>query len=126
MNTSQNILVCVTQQKTCERLIFKAENMRKELGGKLFVIHVTRNEWNFLDNVKEGEALEYLFSISKSIGATLTVLKSDDITGTIANFAKDNKIGRIIMGGSPNNRADNNFLQNLQSILNDVEITIVP
>lgn len=126
MVLSKNILVCVTQQKTCERLIMYAESMRKELSGELFVIHVAKNEWNFLDNKKEGEALEYLFGISKSVGANLFVLKSDEIVKTIADFSKENGIGYIVMGQSPNDHKENNFYLKLKRMLDNVEIKVLP
>lgn len=126
MSTQPNILVCITQQKTCERLIVKAADLRNELKGRLFVIHVAKNDWNFLDNAREGEALEYLFGISKSVGANLTVLKSDQIVQTIADFVKENKIHCIVMGESPSDHKENNFYNELKNLLNKVEIYTVP
>jgi K+-sensing histidine kinase KdpD len=122
----QNILVCVTQQKTCERLIRNAASLRNELGGELFVIHVAKNEWNFLDNIKEGEALEYLFGISKSVGADLTVLKSDDIVKTISDFILYNKITCVVLGQSPEAHKENNFIKTLKNKLDNIEIKVVP
>lgn len=121
-----NILVCVTQQKTCERLILKASALRQEIKGELFVIHVAKNEWHFLDSIKEGEALEYLFEISKSVGANLSVLKSDDIVQSIVTFAKENNITYIVMGESPNDHLENKFYNKLKSLLLNVEIQVVP
>ncbi|MDP4091973.1 MAG: universal stress protein [Bacillota bacterium] len=126
MNKQKNILVCVTQQKTCERLIVNASEYKDEFDGELYVLHVAKNSWNFLDNAKEGEALEYLFKISKSVGANLTVLKSDKIGETIADFAKNNKIGCIVMGASPDKHKENNFFDELRSLLPNVEICIIP
>jgi len=126
LGLSKNILVCVTQQKTCERLIRYAESLRKEFSGELFVIHVAKNEWNFLDNKKEGEALEYLFGISKSVGANLFVLKSDEIVKTIVDFSKENEISYIVMGQSSNNHKENNFYSKLKRLLDNVEIKVLP
>ncbi len=126
MNLTQNILVCVTQQKTCERLIKKAASVRDKQSGELFVIHVAKNEWNFLDNVKEGEALEYLFGISKSVGAKLSVLKSDNIVDTIVDFVHENEIGCIVIGESPEKHKENKFSNELKARLDAVEINIVP
>lgn len=126
MNSLRNILVCVTQQKTCERLIRKAAELRDELKGSLFVIHVAKNDWNFLDNIKESEALEYLFVISKSVGANLTVLRADEIAETIANFVKENKISFVIMGESTDDHKENNFYNKLRGMLNNnVEIKVI-
>ncbi len=123
---AHNILVCVTQQKTCERLIRKAAEMNVEMEGELFVLHVAKNGWNFLDNAKEGEALEYLFGISKSVGANLTVLKSDNIIESIMNFIKENGISYIIIGESPNDHKENNFSQELEGLLQNVNIRVIP
>lgn len=126
MGQYKNILVCVTQQKTCERLIRKAADIGSETHANLFVIHVAKNEWNFLDNKKEGEALEYLFNMSKSVGANLSVLKSDEIVSTISDFAKQNNIDCIIMGESPDDHKENNFYNELKALLSNVEIQVIP
>jgi len=122
----KNILVCVTQQKTCERLIKKAAELRDEHKGNLWVIHVIKDSWNILDNSREGEALEYLFGISKSAGANLSVLKSDEIVNTIADYARENKIDCIILGDSQNDHKENNFSHELKKLLSNVEIRIIP
>lgn len=126
MNTIKNILVCVTQQKTCERLIRKAAELRDECNGSLFVIHVAKDDWNFLDNSKEGEALEYLFGISKSVGANLTVLKSDEIVKSISDFAIENHINCIVMGEPPSDHKENRFSSELKKLLTGVEINVIP
>jgi len=126
LRSLQNILVCITQQKTCERLIRKAVELKGKTNCGLYVIHVAKNEWNFLDNASEGEALEYLFDISKSVGADLYVLKSDDIVNTIADFAKENEISHIIMGESPGDHLENKFHLQLKKLVNDAEIIVLP
>lgn len=125
MNSNRNILVCVTQQKTCERLIKKASSLVKEPYGNLFVIHVAKNEWKFLDSAKEGEALEYLFGVSKAAGANLTVIKSDEIVSAIVDFVIENEIDCIIMGNSNNDHKENHFYKDLKSKLGNIEIQII-
>lgn len=121
----KRILVCVTQQKTCERLIKKGAALRDELGGELYIIHVALNGLKFLGNSKEGEALEYLFGISKSVGAELTVLRSDNILKAITGFAKDNKITDIIVGES-NETQNNTIIGELEHKLPSVDFHIMP
>ncbi|NLH96306.1 MAG: universal stress protein [Clostridiaceae bacterium] len=121
-----NILVCVTQQKTCERLINKAHELAREYGGNLFVINVVRSDMSFLDSSRESEALEYLFGISKKVGANLAVLKSDDVVKTIADYADENDIDFIVIGRSPDKTAGERFVKRLKSLLkNDAEIRIL-
>lgn len=124
---TKNILVCVTQQKTCERLIMQAHELIGQYKGRLFIINVVGNDVNFLDSARESEALEYLFGISKSIGANLAVLKSDNITGTIAEYAAENKINCIILGQSPADGSETCFVKELKNLLkNGIELRILP
>lgn len=126
MDSDKKILVCVTQQKTCERLIKRGSKVKDELGGELFIIHVAANGVNFLGNSKEGDALEYLFGISKSVGADLTVLRSDNISKTIIGFARDNKITDIILGEPPDSGSDSNIINELRRKLPSVDIYVMP
>lgn len=123
MNTYHSILVCVTQQKACERLIRTAAELKKH-DGELYVIHVTKENFNFVDNNKDGEALEYLFSLSKSYGADLTILKSDKIPETIAQFAQHYQIELIVIGVGPED-IHNPFNKRLSSLLNDTDTKIL-
>lgn len=118
-------MACVTQQKTCERLIRKAIELNKDGTGSLYVVHVTKDDDFFLNSNHEGEALEYLFGISKSVGANLHVLKSNDIIKSIVDFSKQNKIDTIIIGESTE-PVHNNFYSQLKKMLNNVEVLIIP
>jgi K+-sensing histidine kinase KdpD len=100
--SKRNILVCVTQQKTCERLIMNGYSMLEDERDKLYVIHVVNEKDSFFKDWTDADALEYLFGVSKKVGADLTVLRSKDIVETISEFAKKNKITHILMGVSQN------------------------
>lgn len=126
MSPKINIMVCVTQQKTCERIINKAHNMIENANGNLFVIHVVKNDTKFLGNDKEGEALEYLFGITKSIGANLTVLRADSVSETLVDFAVSNKIDTVFMGESADSSSENKFYKRLSEKLPHINIVVVP
>ena len=49
-----NVMVCVTQQKTCERLILNGYNLAKAKNGKLYVIHVVNEKEKFLESINDG------------------------------------------------------------------------
>lgn len=111
MEDNKNIMVCVTQQKTCERLIKGGHDEMGE-GDNLFIINVVSENDNFLNNSNDGEALEYLFEVSKKAGAELTVIRAKDVIKAISDFALKNDITHIIMGSSPNSGdVDNNNIQ---------------
>jgi K+-sensing histidine kinase KdpD len=119
------IMVCVTRQKTCERLIKIGKKTALEVGADVFVVHVAKEGSNFLDNPHEGEALEYLFQISKNASADMTVLRSNNVVNTLAEFANKNMISTIILGESPYSHNDTNIIRQLEHLLPNVEIKIV-
>lgn len=104
-----NVMVCVTQQKTCERLILGGHELIKSENDKLYVIHVVNEKEKFLTDVDDGEALEYLFEVSKKAGADLTVLRSKNVLKTMIDFAKNHNITHIVMGNSPKNEGFNTY-----------------
>lgn len=95
---NKNIMVCVTQQKTCKRLIIGGSELVERPDDNLYVIHVVNEKEKFLEYADDGEALEHLFEVSKEVGANLTVVKSKDVSGAIIKFAKKNEITHIVMG----------------------------
>ncbi|QEK12771.1 universal stress protein UspA [Crassaminicella thermophila] len=127
MNTIQNIMVCVTQQKTCERLIRRGAEIRDEYDGELYVIHVAKEGYHFLGNSRDGDALEYLFEKAKAYGANLTVVRSHDVLQTLKDLAEKNKIDLIILGESYENNEQKNVVSRLKKHLSKgIEIEIVP
>ena len=120
-------MVCVTQQKTCERLIVSGYSMLNKNIDKLFVIHVVNEKDNFLNNDSDGEALEYLFNVSKKVGADLTVLRSKDVINAMEEFAKKNDITHILMGASPDADGieNQNITLKLKKALPNIEFIIL-
>ncbi len=123
----RNVMVCVTQQKTCERLILSGISMMKNDHDNLYVIHVVNEKQKFLNNDDDGEALEYLFQVSRKAGAELTVLRSKDVIKAMEDFGRNNDITNIIMGASPDEevQGNKNITLNLKSRLPDVEFIIL-
>jgi len=119
-------MVCVTKQKTCEKLIQSGVKIKKQRNGHLFVVHVAPTGWNFLGNSQEGEALDYLFEISKAVGADMTVLRSSEVVKTIVDFCEKNNITIVVLGESPEASEDNNIIFKLTKKLDkNVELKVV-
>jgi len=119
-------MVCVTKQKTCVKLIKSGVKIKEQRGGALFVVHVAPTGWNFLGNSKEGEALDYLFEISKSVGADMTVLRSSEVVKTIVDFCEKNNITIVVLGESPEAAEDNSIIFKLTKKLDEnVELKVV-
>ncbi|MGE4283031.1 MAG: universal stress protein UspA [Clostridia bacterium] len=126
MKKNSKVMVCVTRQKTCERLIKIGSKIVRDEKGDLFIIHVTKEGTNFLNNPREGEALEYLFQIARDIGAEMTVTHSNNVMNTLVEFAKRNEITTIVLGESPRSKSDNNILLQLEQMLPTINFKIVP
>lgn len=120
------VMVCVTRQKTCERLIKIGQKLVNGQEGTLKVVHVTKTGVNVLGNPDEGEALEYLFQVSKQAGAEMTVLRSDNILNTLLDFAKKNNITEIVMGESPDPNSSNSIIHNMEYMLPGVKFNVIP
>ncbi len=119
----ERILICVTRQKTCEHLITYGAEMAKTLNAELFVVHFVRVGDTFLGNPLEGEALEYLYSVSSGVGAEMTVLRCEDVSGAIADYAGEIGATGLIMGKSPDKRK--RFEAELKNKLPDVRFEII-
>ncbi len=118
------VLVCVTGQKTCERLIRAGAAVARPLHADLSVVHVARKGFAFLGNPKEGEALEFLYEVSKAEGADMTVLRADDVPGSLQSHAVKHGVTHIIIGASGGTEGAD-FQRRLSQLLPHVEIRTV-
>ena len=120
-------MVCVTQQKTCDRLIKQGADFLGTDKGELFVIHVSKYGFNFLGNSKEGEALEYLYEKAKEYGANLTVIRSNDVLKTLIDLTEKNHISHIVLGESSEVDQKNDMVKNLKKKMKrKVTLEVIP
>jgi len=98
---NKNVLVCVTGQRSCERLIVSGAALAKKAGGELAVLHVARKGSHVLGSDNEAEALEYLLNVSVRHDADMLVVRSDDVQGVIEKQVKLKEIGTLVAGRSP-------------------------
>jgi K+-sensing histidine kinase KdpD len=123
----KNVMVCVTQQKTCDRLIQYGNAFLGDQKGELFIIHVAHYQIKFLGNSKEGEALEHLYEKALEYGANLTVVRSNDVLETLSDLVKKNKITHVIVGESGEAEVKSNIVEQLRKkIDNKAEIVVIP
>lgn len=123
----KNVMVCVTQQRTCDRLIKYGYELLGKNKGELFIIHVAHYEFKFLGNSEEGEALEYLYEKALEYGANLTVVRSNHVLDTLVELVEKNKITQVILGQSGGDNAENNFIvQFSERIKKNTEVIVIP
>ncbi|MBR2861574.1 MAG: universal stress protein [Clostridia bacterium] len=114
----KNIMVCVTLQNNCERLI----NVAAELSmpeDSLFVLHVAKNGQTFMGGINDGASLEYLYSVSQKVGASMTVLHSDNVIEAICLFVREHQISLLILGIPSKDEKDTGFAKALNDQLGE-------
>lgn len=122
-----NIMVCVTRQKTCQRLIDYGRTLMESEEDRLFVIHVARENENFLGNREEGEALEFLYEKAREAGASLTVERSSDVLKALTDIAEKNGVTKVVAGQSGENGQGAGFLNKLEKRLSGkAELVVLP
>lgn len=123
----KNVMVCVTQQKHCDRLIQYGHDFLGDKKGELFIIHVAHYQIKFLGNSKEGDALEYLYEKALEYGANLTVVRSNNVLETLSDLVEKNKITHVIVGESGETEIKSNMVEQLKKRIEDrAELVVIP
>lgn len=115
-----SVLVCVTGQYDCDRLINAGFEMAVDKGYELHVlcVHTPISNASFLS-----DEIEYLYQTSKTLGADMTIAFNTDAPSTAADFAK--KINaKDIVTGIPDNKPFG-FVDTLHELLPKSNITMV-
>ncbi len=92
------VLVCVTDQESCDRLIFAGRSLADFEGIDLKVVCVRPKKaerWLASDEV------EYLFNVAKEQGAEMLVYFSDNAAHTVASYMIDNPVSYVLVGMPP-------------------------
>lgn len=123
----KNVMVCVTQQKTCDRLIRYGHEVLDGQEGELFIIHVAPKDFKILGSSEEGEALDYLYGKAIEYGANLTVVRSNNILDTLVELVDKNQITHVILGQSGQVKNEDNLINRFgEKISGQAELTVVP
>ena len=83
----ETVLVCVTVQKECQRLILAGKRLADSARIPLKVLHVAQPGLSPLGSPDAQEALNFLYALSRETGAEMTLLYSDDVRGAIVEYA---------------------------------------
>jgi len=123
----KNVMVCVTQQRTCDRLIRYGHEFLGKNKGELFIIHVAHYEFKFLGNSEEGEALEYLYQKAMEYGANLTVVRSNHVLDTLVELVEKNKITQVVLGQSGENSTEDSLIELFREKIKDkADLIVIP
>lgn len=86
-------VVCVTDQRRCDRIIRAGRELADLSDTQLAVINVARP-----GHPQDPVSIEYLFSVSKQNSAEMTVLYSDNILRAIARYIRQNQVAYVVTG----------------------------
>ena len=76
--SSGGVMVCVTGQRSCERLINHGAKRKKD-DQKLFIVHCVQTGHNFMNTTFEADAIEYLFTCALLVNGELTILRANSV-----------------------------------------------
>jgi K+-sensing histidine kinase KdpD len=123
----KNIMVCVTQQRTCDRLIKCGRDILVDDDGELIIMHVARYQFKFLGNSEEGEALDYLYEKAMEYGASLTVIRSNNVLETLVKQVIKNDVSHVIIGETRELIGPTNIINQLrEQLTGKAELVEVP
>ena len=118
------VLVCVTGQKSCERLIVVGAQNAQRLGAELTVLHVAKNGAQMMGNLGEAEALEFLYQKAKEYGGDMAVVRADDVLSALEKQAKRLNAALIVTGRAAG-YSGHDLLDDLQARLPGVPFRII-
>ena len=85
--SSGGVMVCVTGQRSCERLINHGAKRKKD-DQKLFIVHCVQTGHNFMNTTFEADAIEYLFTCALLVNAELTILRADSVMDALVEIGR--------------------------------------
>ena len=115
------VLVCVTDQESCDRLIYAGRSLAHHDGIDLKVICVRPKKaerWLASDEV------EYLFNVAKDLEAEMLIYFNDHAAETVARYVKENTVSYILVGMPPD-PGNSMFITTLEDQCPDVPVITV-
>ncbi|MBR6186252.1 MAG: hypothetical protein IKQ41_08310 [Clostridia bacterium] len=97
MSEKNCVLVCVTVQKDCERLIRRGQALALEEKLPLRVLHVSQGK-NVLGSPDSAGILNELFSLAHEVNAEMNILYEQDVPAAIVRYAARYGASILVLG----------------------------
>lgn len=101
----------------------KGNELRKNNKDNLYIVHIINKKDKILYGDNDGDALEYLFELSKKLDAELIIRRSSNTIKQIISLAKELNATDMILGKS-NNEKENSFHKKISKNLKKINIEI--
>ncbi|WP_273226478.1 hypothetical protein [Geosporobacter ferrireducens] len=121
MKQKRTVLVCVTDQKNCERLIKAGYMLAKSQDMELKVLSVQSR--CKLKKIEQAP-LEYLFNVCKSLDAEMKVYWSDNVNNVVHNYILSNRVAELVVG-VPEKMMQGNFVYDVHQAFPDIPISVI-
>ena len=95
------ILVCITDQPQCARLIQKGRELADASSARLSVLHVRTRQKTLMGNPDISAALNQLYATAREADAEMEIISSSEVEKTIAEYARVQQVTTIVIGISP-------------------------
>ena len=119
---NETIMVCITNQYSCERLILFAKNLCEARNANLLVTSVLPYKQTNMPEVSK--ELDHLFLLSTQAGADLSILYSDSPINALTKLALLRKVDFVVTGTSKN-RTIGKFHEDLGNALLRTPLLII-
>lgn len=94
------VLVCVTTQKKCDRLIEAGRDLLVSPDDHMLMVHIAHYELTSLGDSDNADALEYLYATAFEYGVNLMVIRSNDVARTVVDQIKELDVDCVVLGES--------------------------
>lgn len=123
----KNVLVCVTGQRSCARLISYGKELIEGDGGNMMVVHIAGYELSKLAEGELAENLEFLHRCAVEHECNLTIIRSDNVVATMVSLINKFDIQRIVLGETRKTNEKDSTTNAFKDLLHDdVQIIVVP
>lgn len=123
MEKESCVLVCVTGQRGCDRLIRRGRELAQETGLPLHVLHVCSGK-TMLGSPDVSEALNYLYGLAREADAEMDILYSQDVADTLCAYARKHGAKRIVLGITASKHPETDMPAALKLLLPDAAFEI--
>ena len=94
----ETTLVCVTAQRSCQRLIHRGAEIARSHDTPLLVLSVSGSGFNVLTNPSVSAIMNELYTVSAEVGAEMTMLQSTTPKAAIASFMRERQVKHLVLG----------------------------
>ena len=123
MNGEDSVMVLVTLQRHCARLIRRGADMALKRGCALKVVHVAEvRDREAQSSAIHAEILNDLYALANEAGAEMCVLTSEVAVNAMAEYAKEHGVKQVVMG---NGERAHGIGETLSALLPGVAIAIL-